>query len=153
MKRNRKISKRMSVVATNSMRFGTIILVFFVMVILNLLASSSCTQLMKDKGEKEREIAKLDEALQREATRWEEMKTPEKLEIALLRHGLSMKPPRADQPVRMDAKGMPRLGQLSLKKASQLGVGTENVRYVERNVRPSGGRANSRRDGRPRVRR
>ena len=44
----------MSVVATNSMRFGAIIVFFFVMVILNLLSSSSCTQLLKQKGEMER---------------------------------------------------------------------------------------------------
>ena len=38
MRKNRKIPKKMSVVAANSMRFGAIIVFFFVMVILNLLA-------------------------------------------------------------------------------------------------------------------
>ena len=117
MKRNRKVSKKMSVMATNTMRFGAILVFFFVMVILNLLSSSSCTQLQNQKGAKEREIAKLDDSLLRESTRWEEMKTPEKVEVALLRHGLSMKMPRADQIVRMMENGLPRPGQISLARA------------------------------------
>ena len=117
MRRNRKIPKKMSVVATNTMRFGAIIVFFFVMVILNLLSSSSCTQLLKVKGELEREIAKLDDARMRESTRWEEMKTPEKVEEALLKHGLAMKLPRADQTVRLRSDGQPLAGQLSVSKA------------------------------------
>ena len=122
MRRNRKIPKKMSVVATNTMRFGAIIVFFFVMVILNLLSSSSCTQLLKAKGELEREIVRLDDARMRESTRWEEMKTPEKVEEALLRHGLAMKLPRADQTVRLMANGSPRPGQLSLAKAKMRGT-------------------------------
>ena len=117
MRRNRKIPKKMSVVATNTMRFGAILVFFFVMVILNLLSSSSCTQLLKAKGELEREIAKLDDARMRESTRWEEMKTPERVEEALLRHGLAMKLPRPDQTVRLRPDGQPLAGQLSVSKA------------------------------------
>ncbi len=65
----------------------------------------------------EREIVKLDDALLRASTSWEEMMTPEKIERALLRHGLSMKTPRADQIVRMMSNGLPRPGQISLAKA------------------------------------
>ena len=119
MRRNRKIPKKMSVVATNTMRFGAVIAFLFVMVILNLLASSSCTQLMKAKGEKEKELAALGEAMDRESTRWEEMKTPERLETALLRHGLSMKLPRPDQNVRMRPDGTPFPGQMSLARIKQ----------------------------------
>ena len=119
MRRNRKIPKKMSVVATNTMRFGAVIAFLFVMVILNLLASSSCTQLMKAKGEKEKELAALGEAMDRESTRWEEMKTPERLETALLRHGLAMKLPRPDQNVRMRPDGTPCPGQISLARTRQ----------------------------------
>ena len=121
MRRNRKIPKKMSVVATNTMRFAAIIVFFVFMVILNLLSSSSCTQLLKAKGELEREIAKLDDTKMRESTRWEEMTTPEKVEEALLRHGLAMKLPRADQTVRLMADGRPRPGQLSVAKAKMRG--------------------------------
>ena len=122
----------MSVVATNTMRFGAIIVFFFVMVILNLLSSSSCTQLLKVKGELEREIVKLDDARMRESTRWEEMKTPENVEESLLRHGLAMKLPRADQTVRLMANGLPRPGQLSLAKAKMRGAMTPVVATVQK---------------------
>ncbi|MBO7721937.1 MAG: hypothetical protein J6T01_05990 [Kiritimatiellae bacterium] len=119
MKRNRKRTKKMSVVATNSMRLGAVLLAFFVMVIINHLSSSSCAQLMKAKGLKEREIAKLEDSRMRESTRWEEMKTPEKIKTALLRHGLAMELPRPDQNVKMLPDGRPRPGQLSLARAKQ----------------------------------
>ena len=51
MRKNRRVTKKMSVVATNSMRFGAIIVFFVIMVILNILSSNSCTQLLKQKGE------------------------------------------------------------------------------------------------------
>ena len=136
MRKNRKIPKKMSVVATNTMRFGAIIVFFFVMVILNLLSSSSCTQLQNAKGALEREIAKLDEARTRESTRWEEMKTTENIEEALLRHGLSMHMPRPDQTVRLLPDGTPRPGQLSLAKAKmRTGVTAAAVKPVSRRPR------------------
>ena len=119
MRPNRKIPKKMSVVAANTMRFGAIVVFLFVMVILNLLASSSCTQLMKAKGEKERKLAQLDEARMRESTRWEEMKTPEKVVRALTLHGLVMNLPRADQNVRLRPDGTPFPGQISLTRAKR----------------------------------
>ena len=125
----------MSVVATNSMRFGAIIVFFFVMVILNLLSSSSCTQLLKQKGEMERDIAKLDDARMRESTRWEEMKTTENIEAALLRHGLSMHMPRPDQTVRLLPDGTPRPGQLSLAK-SKARLNVQTVATVKRSAAP-----------------
>lgn len=119
----------MSVVATNSMRFGAIIVFFVVMVILNLLSSQSCTHLQNAKGALEREIVKLDEARTRESTRWEEMKTTENIEAALLRHGLLMKLPRPDQTVRLMADGTPRPGQLSLAK-SKMRTGAMSIASV-----------------------
>ena len=109
----------MSAAAKTSAHFGAIILVLFVMVILNLLAKSSCQQIMKTIGEDERELAKLEDERMRAATRWDEMKTPEKIEMALLRHGLVMKPPRPDQNVNMKSDGTPYPGQLSVAKSRQ----------------------------------
>ena len=122
MRKNKKIPKRLSVVATNTMRFGAIIVFFFLMVILNLLSASSCTQLLKTQGELERELAKLEDSCMRESTRWEEMKTPERVEVALLRHGLLMRPPRPEQTVQMRGNGTPYPGQLSVARARQRGT-------------------------------
>lgn len=135
MRRNRKVPKKLSVVATNTMRFGAMLVFGFVMVILNLLASSSCTHLMKEKGEKERELASLDDSLMRESTRWEAMKTPESLETALVKHGLSMKLPRPDQNVRMRTDGTPYPGQLSLSRGRRR-VGAASASLSK----PAGGR-------------
>ena len=112
MKKNRKRSKKMSVMASRSMHVGGVLMMFFVMVIVNLLASSSCNQLMKSIGEKERQLAKLENDRARESARWDAMKTSENLDRALLKY------PRADQIVRMDAKGQPKPGQLSVARAS-----------------------------------
>ena len=119
MRRNRKRSKKMSVMAANTMHFGAVIVMLFVMVIINYLASSSCQKLMKSIGEKERALNRLEEERVRESARWEEMKTPEKLESALLQHGLAMRYPKADQVVRLKANGRPYPGQLSVAKARQ----------------------------------
>ena len=119
MAKNRRIPKRKSVVVSSTMRVGAVLGILFVMVILNLLASSRCQQLMKAIGEDEKELGRLEDARMREATRWEEMKTPEKIEAALIRNGLSMKPARADQIVHMRSSGQPYPGQVSVAKARQ----------------------------------
>ena len=119
----------MSVMAANTMRFGAIILISAVMVLLNILSSSSCTQLQKRKGGLEREIARLDDERIRESSLWEKMTTPENVERTLLKHGLAMKVPRPDQTVRLRADGTPRLGQLSVARAeARRGVTTASVR-------------------------
>ena len=130
----------MSMVATNVMRMGAVILFAFVMVILNLLSESGCNQLLKVKGEKERELANLEESRRREATRWEGLKTPERIEMALLKHGLSMKLPRANQTIRMNPNGKPYPGQLAMQLAVQTTLAPKTAQYR----RPAaGGRASS----------
>ena len=127
MAKNRRIPKRRSVVMTNTMRVGAVLGMLFVMSIINLLASSSCQQLLKAIGEDERELARLEDARQREASRWEEMKTPEKIEQALLRHGLSMRAARADQEVHMKSNGEPYPGQISVARARQRQMNVASV--------------------------
>ena len=117
MKKNRRRSKRMSVMASRSMHIGAVLVMFFVMVILNLLASSSCTQIMKSIGEKERTLAKLEDERMRESARWDAMTTADNIEAALLRQGLSMRYAKEEQVVRMDAAGRPKPGQLSVARA------------------------------------
>ena len=117
MKRNRRRSKKMSVMASRSMHIGAVMVMFFVMVILNLLASSSCNQMMKSIGEKEKTLAKLEDERARESARWDAMKTTDNIDRALLRFGLSMKYARAEQIVRMDSAGRPKPGQLAVARA------------------------------------
>ena len=120
MKKNWKISRKMNVVAHNTACAGAIMLMLFVMVIVNMLASSSCSQLMKSIGEKERVLARLEDERTRESARWEEMKTDENLEAALRKHGLAMRCAKPSQTVRM-RKGTGELlpAQLSVAKEMQ----------------------------------
>lgn len=117
MKKNRKRSKKMSVMASRSMHVGAVMVMFFVMVILNLLASSSCSQILKSIGEKERTLTKLEDERMRESARWDAMKTADNIDRALLKFGLSMRYARAAQIVRMDSAGRPKPGQLSVARA------------------------------------
>ena len=119
MRKNRKRSKKMSVMATRSMHVGAVMVMFFVMVILNLLASSSCTQILKSIGEKERLLTKLEDERMRESARWDAMKTADNIDRALLKFGLSMRYARASQIVRMDSAGRPKPGQLALARAKK----------------------------------
>lgn len=115
-RKNRKINKKMSVNVQITTHLGAVIAFLFVMVILNLLATTSCQQLTKRIGEEEKELARLEDACNRAATHWEEMKTPAKVETALLRHGLSMKPPRTDQNVFVGPGGYVDPKQIAVAK-------------------------------------
>ena len=58
------------------------------------------------------------------------MVTPEKLEIALLKHGLAMKTPRAEQVVRLKSDGRPYPGQISVAKAAERNRASQTAKYV-----------------------
>jgi len=133
MKKNKIVSKKMSVVTGVTVRFAAILVTLFVMVILHLLASSSCQQLMKTIGEKERQLARLEDERARESARWEEMKTTENLEQMLVKHGLKMRYSKSDQVVRMSANGRPQAGQRSVAKSRlRLGSTAQNAVYTRR---------------------
>ena len=119
MRKNSKKSKSLSVLTLHTVNAAGVILTLFVMVIVNLLASSSGSRMVGSIREKERELARLEEERMRESARWEEMMSPEKLEIALVRNGLSMKYPRPDQVIRMREDGRPYPGQLSVNMAAK----------------------------------
>ena len=130
MKANRRVSKRMSVIATNSVRFGSLLGVFFLMTLVYLLSSSSCTQLTNEKGRLSRALDKLEEDHRRESTRWEEMKTPDRIEAAIARHGLKMALPRPDQQIHVNARGVPSPNQLALRRLRQRAATAETAQYA-----------------------
>jgi hypothetical protein len=129
MRKNRKVSKKMSVVAGRSVQIGAVGIMLVAMVILNILASSSCDHLNGEIGRKERMIEKLEADHLRESARWEAMMTSEKLEAALLRHGLAMSYPKDSQIVRMKSDGRPYPGQLSVARATQRSGETMSAGY------------------------
>ncbi|MBQ2624581.1 MAG: hypothetical protein IJI36_06925 [Kiritimatiellae bacterium] len=130
MRKNRKMPKKMSVMAGRSVQIGALIITCFAMVILNMLASSSCKQLENTIGEKKRQIDSLEDSYKREKANWEKMLTPANLEQALLRHGLAMKFPKTEQVVRMDAAGRPYPGQRSVARATQRNKAAQSAKYT-----------------------
>lgn len=119
MAKNRKISKKMSVIAQGSTMLCAVIVMLFVMVVVNLLADSSCSQLMKSIGAKEAQLKRLTDDCSRESARWDEMTTPDRLEAALKRHGLAMRYANAAQNIRMNAAGKPEPGQFAVARMEQ----------------------------------
>jgi hypothetical protein len=130
MRKNRKVSKKMSRAASRSMHVGAVILMLFVMEIMNLLASSSCNQYMKTIGEKRKLLEKLEKDRERESANWERMKTPEKLEAALVYHGHKMRYPRQDQIIRLKSDGTAYPG-LAVNRAKRM-YGAEDTAQLRR---------------------
>ena len=130
MKKNRKMSKKMSVMAGRTVQIGAVMAMVFVVVIFNMLAQSSCKHLEKSIREKERQLTKLDDEKDREEARWAMMETNESLDAALLRHGLSMNLPRAAQQVRLRSDGTPYPGQISVAKASARNRASQTAQYT-----------------------
>lgn len=98
----------------------TLVLVYWVM-------DSKCAQLGQEIRKCEQKIQTLNAEYAREESRWSEKNTPEKLEEAMLQHGIAMSYPAADQVVRMDASGLPIEGQLSLARFKRSQGATERV--------------------------
>lgn len=113
MRKNRKRQVRIQFLPRMAVgvivTFVTVALVFW-------FVDSKCAQLGQEIRKHEQKFAGLENERVREAARWDEKKTPEKLERAMLQHGLAMTYPTADQMVRMDTAGRPLPGQLSVAR-------------------------------------
>ena len=75
----------------------------------------------------EHKLQSIEAEYAREEARWNEKNTPEKLEEAMLQHGIAMSYPSADQVVRMDTSGIPVAGQLSIARFKRSQSATERV--------------------------
>ena len=75
---------------------------------------SKSAQLGQEIRKYEQKYASLESERVREEARWNEKKTPDKLERAMLQHGLLMNYPTPEQVVRMGDNGRPVPGQLAL---------------------------------------
>lgn len=91
------------------------------------VVDAKCGQLGQEIRKQELRYTSLENERVREAARWDEKKTPEKLERAMLQHGLAMGYAMPSQIVRMDASGRPIPGQLSLAKYQKSHTAIERV--------------------------
>ena len=124
MAKNRKTSKKMTVAANSTMVLGSVLVSLFVMVVINMLANSTCSQLRKSIGAKENQLERLNDDCSRENASWAQMTETRRLERALQQHGLAMRPAKPAQNVRMSADGQFEPAQLSVAKLAQRANGS-----------------------------
>ncbi len=130
MRRTNKFrTKRMSKIKMTTCHVGVIALTGLIMMVLYACANTNCEQLMKSIGQKQRLLDKRTDELTRETARWEEMTTPEKIEVALRRQGLKMSFAKPCQNIRMSRAGTPRPGQLSVARARQASANSATANY------------------------
>ncbi len=127
MKRNKRRMKS-SRFATSSMGVASLILTAFIMLMIFFITNSRCSTIKREIGQREKTLQRLDAELTRERTKWDEMKVPERLRIALTRFGLEMVNPLDEQIVRMGSGGKPAPGQRSLARLR--GAGTSRQASV-----------------------
>ena len=119
MGRNKKVSKRSSRIAMHVCNFGMVLLASFAMLALNLAASAKCNQLVKQIDDKSKKLKRLEAELDRSTARWDAMRSSDNLDRALVKWGISMRPPSANQIVRMNSDGFPHPGQTSVALVRQ----------------------------------
>lgn len=124
MRRNRK--KKVHAKVLPPAVVGMIVLTVS-LVLVYWFMDAKCGQLGQEIRKHEQQLSALEDERVREDARWSEKKTPEKLEQAMLQHGLAMNYPSAEQVVRMDAAGQPVPGQMSLARFQRSQGAVERV--------------------------
>ena len=119
MKKNRKTSKRMSRLVSNTFRAGAAIAALFAVSLLDMFASSSCNQLVKTADAREKILQRRRADLENAQAKWDAKRSSGNLDRTLIKHGISMRHPSPAQIIRMDALGRPVPGQMSLALARQ----------------------------------
>jgi hypothetical protein len=131
MRKNRKMSKKMSVTVGRTVQIGAVMVMAFAMVIVYMLANSSCKHLENRIEEKKNLIKALEDEKERESGYLAAMTTPSKLDEALLKHGLSMHSPKPSiQVVRLNSKGQLYPAQLSVAKAKERNRTSDVAQYI-----------------------
>ena len=134
MKRNKRIKKN-SRFATSSMGVASLIVTAFIMLMIFFAMNSRCSTITREIGLREKTLQRLESELTREKTRWDEMKVPERLKIALTRFGIEMDVPREEQIVRMGRTAVPVPGQLALARLRGASEASQRTAVARANVR------------------
>jgi len=117
------------------MGVASLIVSAFIMLMIFFAMNSRCSTITREIGLREKTLQRLESELTREKTRWDEMKVPERLKIALTRFGLEMDIPREDQIVRMGRTGVPVPGQLALARLRGTSEASQRTSVARANVR------------------
>lgn len=129
MGKNRKTSRRASVMMDTSRRIFGILIVCTMVVLVNHLASTKCSHVQESIGKKERELESHERTYTQEYAKWCRMTSPDALKKALPRHGIKMESPSPLQIVDVDSHGnVRRTCQWSLAEAKRKALNYTTVR-------------------------
>ena len=108
-RRNRKLNRRFSRFTVNTAGIVALLVTAFSMGMCYCLLGMRCTSIAQELQEAEKSYKQLTKEGERVAARWNE----------LVRFGLEMNIPRADQMIRMGASGRPLPGQIAVARARE----------------------------------
>ena len=118
MKRNKRV-KKYSRCAVNSVNAGALLVLMFFAMMVYWAQDAHCNELSQEIGKAEKELKKLESDYEREVSSWDELKTPDNLRQALIRHGIDMVQTNPGQVINMNASGKPMPGQMSVARIRQ----------------------------------
>ena len=133
-KRNRKVNKHTSF-KVNTAGVVALLVTGFAMVMCYGVLGMRCTSIAHELQLVEKEYKQLTKESERVAARWTELMAVDRLQEKLVRFGLEMNIPRADQVVRLDAKGLPLRGQIAVTRAKER-LATANVAQMAPGAQP-----------------
>ena len=106
-RKNRKVSANTAAAGEHAAWIGGLVVLAGIMAIVNVLANTTCNQLMASIDQKEKALAKLKVQCQNENTRLASLYTPDKLSIELSRRGMAMNVMQPRQLIKMSRSGRP----------------------------------------------
>ena len=115
-RRNKKVNRH-SRFTVNTAGVVALLVTGFAMVMCYCVLGMRCTSIAQELQQVEREYKSLTKENERVAARWTELMSVDRLQEKLVRFGLEMNVPRADQVVRMNASGQPLPGQIAVARA------------------------------------
>ena len=127
-KRNRKVNRHTRL-TINTAGVVALFVTFFFAVMCYCILGMRCTSIAQELQEAEKSYKQLSKECERVAARWTEMMAVDRLQEKLVRFGLEMNIPRADQIVRMNAAGRPLPGQIAVARARER-LATANMAQV-----------------------
>ena len=133
-KRNRKIN-RYSSFTINTAGVVALLVTLFSMVMVYCVLGMRCTSIAQELQEAEKSYKQLSKESERVAARWTELMAVDRLQDKLVRFGLEMNIPRADQVVRLNAAGRPLPGQIAVARARER-LATANMAQVAPEAQP-----------------
>ncbi|MBQ4199060.1 MAG: hypothetical protein II649_04170 [Kiritimatiellae bacterium] len=119
MRRGVRKVNRHSRFTVNSAGVVALIVTGFAMLMCYWMLGMRCTSIAHDLEKAEKQYKQLTREGERVASRWTELMAVDRLQERLVRFGLEMGIPRADQIVRMTSEGRPLPGQIAVARARE----------------------------------